>query len=571
MNKNIIFKISELIFLIGKKNSTLIILSIFLSICLAGLEIISLSMIIPLMDFILNQNSEDTFLYNFIDKIGFTKFYNLENILLFFVIIYFFRTIFFIFINFFNQTCFLKIAVFIKSNLLTKYLSMNYEKFLTKNYSDLLVNVNQTATIFSYNFLGSIVTMFSELLIFFVIMVLLLNHDFEKTIFLMIMFFIFGLVYYLITHNKIKNMGKMHVKFTQLTTRYISEIFKGLKFIKINSKTELYVDKINTIILNNLKIERNIQILSSLPRISLEFVTIFLFSFLLIFFKDQNNTDFISSMILYAVAALRIIPLLSKFLQSIQNFKYGRESLTVIRNAFFEDSIKSDTSKNNSQENLKNFTNEIILENIRFTYKNDTKSVLDNFNLEIKKGEKVAIVGKSGSGKSTLIDIIIGFLKPENGKLVVDGKDYTKLNYNFNKIIGYVPQQTFLFDDTIEKNISLEFEDNKINYFNLDKAIKNAELVDFINSKNLKLKFNIGDDGSMLSGGQKQRISIARALYKDPKIVILDEATSNLDNKTEQDIINTIVGLKDRTVIFITHNTNLAKLFDKVIDLDNQN
>ena len=308
-----------------------------------------------------------------------------------------------------------------------------------------------------------------------------------------------------------------------------------------------------------------------MPRISLEFVTIFLFSFLLIFFKDQNNTDFISSMILYAVAALRIIPLLSKFLQSIQNFKYGRESLTVIRNAFFEDSIKSDTSKNNSQENLKNFTNEIILENIRFTYKNDTKSVLDNFNLEIKKGEKVAIVGKSGSGKSTLIDIIIGFLKPENGKLVVDGKDYTKLNYNFNKIIGYVPQQTFLFDDTIEKNISLEFEDNKINYFNLDKAIKNAELVDFINSKNLKLKFNIGDDGSMLSGGQKQRISIARALYKDPKIVILDEATSNLDNKTEQDIINTIVGLKDRTVIFITHNTNLAKLFDKVIDLDNQN
>ena len=539
-----------------------------MSICLAGLEIISLSMIIPLMDFILNQNSEDTFLYNFINKIGLIKFYNLENILLSFVIIYFFRTIFFIFINFFNQTCFLKIAIFIKSNLLTKYLSMSYEKFLTKNYSELLVNVNQTTTIFSYNFLGSIVSMFSELLIFFVITVLLLNHDLEKTIFLMIMFFMFGLVYYLITHNKIKNMGKRHVKLTQFTTRYINEIFKGLKFLKINSKTGLYIDKINIIISNNLKIERNMQVLSSLPRISLEFVTIFLFSFLLIFFKDQNDIDFITSMILYAVAALRIIPLLSKFLQSIQNFKYGRESLTVIRNAFFEDNNKSDNSKNSFQQNLSNFTNEIILENISFAYQKDYKSVLDSFNLKIKKGEKIAIVGKSGSGKSTLIDIIIGFLKPKIGKIIIDGKNYTKINYNFNKIVGYVPQQTFLFDDNIEKNISLEFKDNKINYLNLEKAIKNAELTEFINSKDLKLKFNIGDDGSMLSGGQKQRVSIARALYKDPDIVIFDEATSNLDNKTEQDIINTILGLKDKTVIFITHNTNLAKKFDKLINLD---
>ena len=132
-----------------------------------------------------------------------------------------------------------------------------------------------------------------------------------------------------------------------------------------------------------------------------------------------------------------------------------------------------------------------------------------------------------------------------------------------------MPQQTFLFDDSIENNISLEFNSSKIDYSKLNNSIKKTELTDFVKGKENSYKTRIGDDGEMISGGQKQRISIARALYKDPEILIFDEATNSLDGKTELDIINSILSLKNKTIIFITHNRNLVKYFDRVYELDN--
>ena len=152
----------------------------------------------------------------------------------------------------------------------------------------------------------------------------------------MAMFIIFSSIYFILTKKKIRSMGIEAVKFNQLTTRYLNEIFKGLKFIKISTKIEMYINKINLIILNNLKIQRNLSILSTLPRVSLEFITIFIFAILVIFFKNQDNLQFVSTMTLYVVAAMRIIPSISKILQSIQNYKFGRESFSVLKRFNFE-------------------------------------------------------------------------------------------------------------------------------------------------------------------------------------------------------------------------------------------
>ena len=217
---------------------------------------------------------------------------------------------------------------------------------------------------------------------------------------------------------------------------------------------------------------------------------------------------------------------------------------------------------------MKSFKNSIILENIFFTYEKNKSYVLNNFNLEINRGDKIAIHGKSGSGKSTMVDLIIGFLKPESGKIVIDGKDYSQKYYNLNDIIGYVPQNTFLFDETAEKNISLEFDEKKIDTKNLEIAIQKSELNNFMKTNKKLSKLNVGDDGLMISGGQKQRISIARAFYKNPEIMIFDEATNSLDQNTERKILQNILDMKDLTVLFITHNLDLTKFFDKVINLD---
>lgn len=553
--------------IIGLKNLLRLLICIILSIFLVGLETLSLAMIMPLMDLILNQNEGNMFLYSLMKNLNYEHLYSLDNILIVFITIYFLKTVFSIFIIFFNMDCFLKIAFFTKQKMLNKYLNMSYVKYLGKNYSELLVNVNQTTNIFAYNFISSIISIFSELFLFTLIVTLLLFHDFEKTVFLISMFFLFSIIYFFFTHQKIRVMGKNAVKLNQLATRYLSEFFKGLKFIKINSKVDLYTGQIHSVLLNNLKNERNLTFLQTLPRISLEFVTIFLFTVLVLFFKDDDDLKFVSIMALYAVAAIKLVPSVAKILQAFQNYKFGKESFEVLKNNLI-DNKENRIFKDNNQISLTAFNEKIILKDVSFSYGDTTKKVLQKFNLEINKGEKLIIMGTSGSGKSTLIDIILGLLKPNSGQIIIDNNDLSNTKYDLNNVIGYVPQQTFLFDDSIEKNISLEFNESKINYLNLKKALNFAKLTKFVEDKESKFKSFIGDDGSQISGGQKQRISIARAIYKDPQIIIFDEATNNLDEKTEIEIINEILKLKEKTIIFITHNKNLIKYFDKVLDLN---
>ena len=555
--------------LIENKNLNFLCISIFFTIFLAGLEIISLSMIVPLMDLILNKNIKNSFVYSILEDINIQDHIDINIVLFYFVLIYFLRTGFSIYINFFNQSCYMKIAYYVKNNLLKKYMNMRYENFVKKNYSEFLVNINQTASTFSYNFLGSIVSILSDLIIFCVILSVLLFHDAEKTIFIVLLFGTFGCIYYILTSKKIRSMGVSNIKFNHLTTKYLNEIFKGFKFIKISSKIEMYIGQINNIIQKNLTIERNLNFFSTFPRISLEFIAIIIFSLLLVLYSDENDKNIVSTMTLYAVAAIRIIPLLSKLLQSVQNFKYGRESLNVLDDALKNkdnNSLKDLSIKNN----LKSFKKSIILENIFVNYEKNKSYVLNNFNLEINQGDKIAILGKSGSGKSTMVDLIIGFLKPESGKILIDGEDYSQKYYNLNDIIGYVPQNTFLFDETAEKNISLEFDEKKIDTKNLEIAIQKSELNDFIKTNKKLSKLNVGDDGLMISGGQKQRISIARAFYKNPEIMIFDEATNSLDQNTERKILQNILDMKELTVLFITHNLDLTKFFDKVINLDDK-
>ena len=555
---------------IGLKNLLRLLICIILSIFLVGLETLSLAMIMPLMDLILNQNEGNMFLYSFMKNLNYEHLYSLDNILIVFITIYFLKTVFSIFIIFFNMDCFLKIAFFTKQKMLNKYLNMSYIKYLGKNYSELLVNVNQTTNIFAYNFISSIISIFSELFLFTLIVTLLLFHDFEKTVFLMSMFLLFSIIYFFLTHQKIRVMGKNAVKLSQLATRYLNEFFKGLKFIKINSKVDLYTGQIHSVLLNNLKNERNLNFLQTLPRISLEFVTIFLFTVLVLFFKDDDDLKFVSIMALYAVAAIKLVPSVPKILQAFQNYKFGKESFEVLKSILI-DNKENRIFKDYNQISLTAFNEKIILKDVSFSYGDNTKEVFQKFNLEINKGEKLIIMGTSGSGKSTLIDIILGLLKPNSGQIIIDNNDLSNTKYDLNNVIGYVPQQTFLFDDSIEKNISLEFNESKINYLNLKKALNFAKLTKFVEDKESKFKSFIGDDGSQISGGQKQRISIARAIYKDPQIIIFDEATNNLDEKTEIEIINEILKLKEKTIIFITHNKNLIKYFDKVLDLNEKN
>ena len=193
--------------------------------------------------------------------------------------------------------------------------------------------------------------------------------------------------------------------------------------------------------------------------------------------------------------------------------------------------------------------------------------------MEILKGDIIGISGKSGSGKSTLIDLLIGLLKPTNGKILIDKKDLVQVEHNWQSIVGYVPQTVYLLNESIKRNIAFELDDEKIDDNKVNDVIKKVQLSNLVSRMRDGINTNIGDKGLNLSGGEKQRIGIARCLYKNPKVIIMDEATASLDTETETIILKEILNnlIKDLLVIMISHNTTVLKNYcNKIIKISDK-
>ena len=224
-----------------------------------------------------------------------------------------------------------------------------------------------------------------------------------------------------------------------------------------------------------------------------------------------------------------------------------------------------------NEENLgriNRFKKKIQIKNLNFSYSKNSKNILSNINLTIKKGEKVALVGSSGSGKTTLTSLLLRFYNYNNGDITIDDKSYNEINTkSVRNLIGLVTQEPILFNDTIKNNITYGSENIKDKQ--IEEAAQIAKIDDFISSLDLKYETIIGERGSLLSGGQKQRLSIARAIIKNPPILVFDEATSSLDSQSEKKVQEAIDNLvKDRTVIMIAHRLTTIKNVDKIVVLE---
>jgi ABC-type multidrug transport system fused ATPase/permease subunit len=265
-------------------------------------------------------------------------------------------------------------------------------------------------------------------------------------------------------------------------------------------------------------------------------------------------------------AAFRMLPSLNRIMSSTQNIKYTQPVINLIYDEL--ENLNNFTKITNN--NILPFNNEIILSNIKFYYNNNKKTILDNISFNIKKGQSIGIIGQSGAGKSTIVDIILGLLNITKGSVLVDGIDISTSITSWQNNIGYVPQNIYLIDDSIIKNIAFGIEDEDINIERVNHTIELAQLSEFIDSLELGINSIVGDRGSKLSGGQKQRIGIARALYRNPQILILDEATSALDNETEHDFMKAINNLKGSiTTIIIAHRLSTVANSDYIYVLEN--
>jgi ABC-type multidrug transport system fused ATPase/permease subunit len=344
----------------------------------------------------------------------------------------------------------------------------------------------------------------------------------------------------------------------------------GVKDIKLNGRERFFLESFSNHIQENAKIGTKATTLNLVPRIYLEILAVFAMAGLVIVFIIQNKPldSLITILGIFIVAAFRMIPSANRIMMSIQNIRAAYPTVDLVYNEFCN--INQEAKKNNIDEQKLNFSNQIVIKNLDFSYTNKLPYTIENISLVINKGESIGLIGPSGSGKSTLVDLVLGLLKPNHGEINIDGVNIENILRSWQKQIGYVSQSIYLTDDTLRNNIAFGINESQIDDFSINRAIKAAQLEEFINTLPDGINTNVGERGVRLSGGQRQRIGIARALYPDPSVLVLDEATSALDTNTEKEVMNAVNGLHgEKTLIIIAHRLTTVENCDKIYKISN--
>ena len=440
------------------------------------------------------------------------------------------------------------------------YLSMPYQVFVNKNSSYLTKTIVSEA-LYMTSVVNAVLLMISEFFLIIFLYTFMLIASWKITV---IFTLIVATNIILLTQTISKKIKKIGVIRAQVQAEFyesINRLFGNFKNIKLQDENRLNTNTENfSVIVEELsKVNTFNTFFHSFPRALLEAIGFSLIVLALIIFIYLNQSDIsyiLPTLSLFVLALYRLLPSINRIIIGYNTLMYHQKSIDII-----SEDLKT------PQENLLNETLEfkykIELKNVNFSYLE--RSVLENINLTISKGEKIAFVGESGSGKSTLADLIIGLCRPNKGEMKIDNVLIDESNLqNWRSQIGYVPQQVYLFDETIKENVCCG---RKLDRALLDKVLKQANIFDFLQTKQ-GIDTLVGEDGIQLSGGQKQRIAIARALYGQPEILVLDEATSALDDKTEKKIIDEIfIITKNKTLIVIAHRLSTISSCDHIYNL----
>ena len=534
------------------------------------LEIFGLGLIIPLITIILDPELiNDTYgirhIKEYLGNITHNQF--LYYALISIILVYIIKTLFLIFLAFKQNTFLSNLYAQLSIKLFNHYLDQDYSFHLKKNSSLLIKNIQVEVNLFR-SYCTSLVSLFIEFALLFSIIATLIYIEPFGAIIVGVFFTFFSLLVMEFSKKNLKFWGKKREKLDESISKNILEGFGGIKEILILGRKKFFNNIFSTNNFFRAKILRNYLTTSQIPRHLLEIIAVFgIVGFIFLMIQQDKDVDELLTILgVFVAATFRMIPSFNRIISALQNMKYYSSSIDLLYNEF-KTNNKYETKINKSFKEIK-FKKKIEIKNLYFKYEQENDYVLENSNLMINKGDCIGIIGRSGSGKSTLVSLITGLFKPVSGSIMVDGVDISKNVKSWQKKIGYVLQDIFLADNAILNNIAFGIENEDICHKSIEKSVKNAQLDKFIKSLNQGLNSQVGERGVQLSGGQIQRVGIARALYNNPEILILDEATASLDSQTESNFMNSIKKLKgSMTILIISHRMSTLKDCNKIFKI----
>jgi len=566
--------LKNILFLLDKRKNKLYILFILFFIS-SFLDLLGLSLIGAYIGFLLNPDLLSTsFISEILNNQGYA--FNIEELIILIgvslVALFFIKFLFGLFITATISRFSLNSMVFIRLRTVEAIHSMPYLDFTSKNSSEFIQAINMHVGEIQ-NVLRESLTLSSNFIVCAAILIFLLTTNPYAVLLLITSLSIVWFGHRRFLSSKLEYFGELAVKGGVGVTKAFQESLHGMKDLKILDTGDLFSDRIiyNSKIVANNQFKK--ELINAFPRYILEFFLIFfLVSLILLssfFGGSLDNT--LPLITIFAAASVRLMPLVGSLLLSIGEVSFRKNAVDYVNNLLRKYEEKDLVLEKQIRDKKQNLSfNELVVSNLFFRYPSRKETTLKGINISVKEGESIGIIGPSGSGKSTLIDLLLGFIEPDKGDIKVNNDSIYSSLESWRSQIAFMPQQVYLIDDTILNNVALGVKDEDIDREKISSSLEAAQLKEYIEELPDGYNTLVGERGLQMSGGQRQRVALARAFYFGRNVLILDEATSSLDNKTEKEVIKNIKSLKGKkTLIVIAHRLTTLVNCDRIYEIDN--
>ena len=540
------------------------------------LETISLASFYPLLEILSTsvENTKESELRNFF--INILKYFNVEESNLFVAItliaasLFILKILILLFCNWHISNFTFALRFYLTKILYKTYLRKKYQSLIKYNSADIIKNIDFEIHQFASG-ISAFMTCLTEGIIFFGIITFLFFFNIKITLTILLFCLLIFLILQFSYNKFLISWGNAAQKHNKQRVQNFLETFNAIKEIKIFGKEDLFYDLMTGFNKKFFDANRNQRFLTNVPKAVLELSLIIIISIYLINLYSQNYSfnDYFAEIGIYLIAAYRVFPSINRIIVSLQGVKFVSTFMENITEQILSE-------KNNENINIKDFDiwNELkfkkSVELVDCSFNFDSgKNIINKLSLKFELGKMYGIKGTSGSGKTTVLNLLSGLLSPQSGKIYLDKKEVSNETYNKFSQVSYVPQNVFLFDTTIAKNIHLDMKDDSEN--NSEKILsllKELGLDKKINSLKNGLNTRVGERGVNLSGGQIQRIGLARALYHQPKLLILDESTNAIEKDLELKVLDYLSTLKkDKIIVLVAHRESAFKNCDQIYKL----